>query len=903
MLFHLFAALSTATEPTDLITITETHQVQSHWHMLADPVPSVQSHEVVFAIKQDNLDELEHELFSRSTPGNIKYGQHLSFDEVGSMISTSMPAKRTLEWLKEKLPHMQVVKSSPRGEYIRIAAPVGELEAALHADFSYYRSAKTNKVALRCASYKLPKAVAAVFHTVDFPATLRNPPKAVKKSEAASAWGLDKNGVETPTNLITPAVLNSFYKIGSNAGSSDVSQGVFETGGQTYSPENLQEFQTHFDLPSQTVATDVGGHANNFVCELDSNECAEANLDVQYMMAVSQKTPMTFFYESDETDPFVAFVEAIAAEKSPPDVNSISYGSLESEIAKSTMDAFNTEAMKLGTMGVSIFVSSGDDGVANFGVTSTSQCAYNPSYPATSPYVTAVGATYSSSWATPGEGEIVCQSNLHDAVITSGGGFSTVYAAPSYQASAIKGYFDTVETQPKAGYSTTGRGYPDVALSGFGYEVVIGEDLMVLCGTSCSSPSVGGMVSLVNAIRVEAGSTTLGFLNPALYKAGEASGAFNDVTSGENQCTADAEVCCSEGFYAAKGWDPTTGFGSVDFSSFKAQFTSDLDPDAVAAAEARLAARAASVPAAAPAAKPATAAAPAPVEATPSDEAEPRPSGVQPWDMPPAGAAPWSPFSCSDLPEGVSPSCRSDLCALVNDTSVVGVLEAALEESLVLNHAAVSASHFTSCTLGDGQSAECMNVTSSFDKSSQLSAMTAALAPHKAYSCLVNATTLSTFPTAASTNGIAVEHIGDSSFVFVSDSCSAQDSALILAKAQKNCDASPWDPSLKMTCQLSWANAAGCVAPASLASSAASPPSPAAAKAVASPTADVGAAAPSAGPSDPSGGFPVSAIAGVAVALVGAAGVVGAGGFYVKSRRRAASEPVLNSATLYNAIA
>ena len=59
-----------------------------------------------------------------------------------------------------------------------------------------------------------------------------------------------------------------------------MSQGVFETGGQTYSPENLQEFQTQFKLPAQTVATDVGGHANNVVCELDSNECAEANLSL-----------------------------------------------------------------------------------------------------------------------------------------------------------------------------------------------------------------------------------------------------------------------------------------------------------------------------------------------------------------------------------------------------------------------------------------------------------------------------------------------------------------------------------------------------------------------------------------------------------------------------------------------
>jgi len=60
------------------------------------------------------------------------------------------------------------------------------------------------------------------------------------------------------------------------------------------------------------------------------------------MMAISQSTPMTYYYEANEEDPFVAFVEAIAAEASPPDVNSISYGSVESEISASTMEAFNT---------------------------------------------------------------------------------------------------------------------------------------------------------------------------------------------------------------------------------------------------------------------------------------------------------------------------------------------------------------------------------------------------------------------------------------------------------------------------------------------------------------------------------------------------------------------------------
>ena len=129
--------------------------------------------------------------------------------------------------------------------------------------------------------------------------------------------------------------------------------------------------------------------------------------------------------------------------------------------------------------------------------------------------------------------------------------------------------------------------------------MVIGDSLYTVCGTSCSSPSVAAMVSLINAVRLEAGGSSVGFLNPALYKAGAAANGypFNDVTSGENQCTANAAVCCSQGFHAAKGWDPTTGFGSVDFAKLKAVLTADLNAATVAAAEKRIAAKRSGAPA------------------------------------------------------------------------------------------------------------------------------------------------------------------------------------------------------------------------------------------------------------------------------------------------------------------
>merc|ERR1711957_793722 len=202
-----------------------------------------------------------------------------------------------------------------------------------------------------------------------------------------------------------------------------------------------------------------------------------------------------------------------------------------------------------GIQGVSVFVSSGDDGVANFQARSSKRnCGYHPSFPASSPYVTAVGATQGGI---NGGSEIVCSSDTGGS-ITTGGGFATKSAIPSYQATAVSDY-------------------PDISMAGFNYEVVINANTYLVSGTSASSPVVAGFASLVNAKR----GTPLGFINPTLYKAGSSS--FNDITSGNNKCCAGSpgsQVCCTQGFTATAGWDPLTGLGSVDYPKFEALFTS-----------------------------------------------------------------------------------------------------------------------------------------------------------------------------------------------------------------------------------------------------------------------------------------------------------------------------------------
>merc|ERR1712151_1084510 len=148
---------------------------------------------------------------------------------------------------------------------------------------------------------------------------------------------------------------------------------------------------------------------------------------------------------------------------------------------------------------------------------------------------------------------------------------STKFEAPSWQQTAINTYFSGVSPQPVSGYSASGRGYPDIAMAGHNYGVVIGGKLYSVSGTSASSPVVAAMASLVNAKLKSSGGSSIGFINPTLYKAGSSS--FNSITSGNNKCTASS-TCCSQGFYATSGWDPITGWGSVDYAKFESLFVS-----------------------------------------------------------------------------------------------------------------------------------------------------------------------------------------------------------------------------------------------------------------------------------------------------------------------------------------
>ncbi|EME26136.1 Physarolisin [Galdieria sulphuraria] len=240
------------------------------------------------------------------------------------------------------------------------------------------------------------------------------------------------------------------------------------------------------------------------------------------------------------------------------------------------IQATNVEFLKLAVRGVTYAVSAGDWGASgryedgNFGC----YPYMAPIYPASSPFVTSVGASQPLLQIENGEKKILTQVCSADqgGIITGGGGHSWVQEIPFYQKEAVAAYqkqLYQVNTDnlfpPNGSYNPHGRGYPDVALFGWNTPVYTEQPAqwVGVGGTSISAPMFASMVSMLNYERLSRGMPPMGFINPFLYYAAEVMPeAFLDITIGNNRCTEFGNPCCLLGFPALKGWDPASGLGS-----------------------------------------------------------------------------------------------------------------------------------------------------------------------------------------------------------------------------------------------------------------------------------------------------------------------------------------------------
>ncbi len=287
---------------------------------------------------------------------------------------------------------------------------------------------------------------------------------------------------------------------------------------------------------------------------------------------------------------FLAYLQTVDGQAYPPLVHSLSYGDIESDIFNASNPGAveyatrcDQEFQQMGLRGLSVLFSSGDDGIGSALIREDPDLACSqswPEWPASSPYVTAVGATqltdkylpvcgmnYAPPAAIPqmpqiqqlvaecsGVGETVCTSVM-GGVITSGGGFSDVYNRSYYapwQETVVNAYLSQAnaalgEYPPtNIGYfNPYGRGYPDVSTYGSNYFIYLNNLITRESGTSASAPVFAAMVTLWNDIRLAYNMPPMGFIAPFLYDIyATHPDAFNDVVTGNN-VSLSLFACCN----------------------------------------------------------------------------------------------------------------------------------------------------------------------------------------------------------------------------------------------------------------------------------------------------------------------------------------------------------------------
>ena len=164
----------------------------------------------------------------------------------------------------------------------------------------------------------------------------------------------------------------------------------------------------------------------------------EASLDLQYLTGIAPGIPTSVYSMSDknpynfEYEGFLEYLRVVGSQASPPLVHSISYGDTEAfafisgnQGAITYANRVEAEFAKMGLRGLTVVVASGDSGMQGCGDIIDGRQCLKPwaVWPASSPYVTAVGATQPSP--SNHNTEVVC-SALLGGIITSGGGFSSV---------------------------------------------------------------------------------------------------------------------------------------------------------------------------------------------------------------------------------------------------------------------------------------------------------------------------------------------------------------------------------------------------------------------------------------------------------------------------------------------
>ena len=355
-----------------------------------------QIHELVFVVRQQNMDKLTDVLHDVSNPASPNYGQHMSAEQVYAMTLNPVARDAIVNYLHSN--GASVTSEILSGDLITATATVSVWEKVLNTKFfTFHQMQPEGEIHQRVGAemYSIPRELdshlESVLNVVEMPYHTSLPTTSRSRSYSLPGNRKGKGGFRTqetdPPGYLRPQEIRTFYNLNDVYGSAQSTQAAVAFGNNYFSPKSLANFQQYVSFQPLQPALLFGG----FVSDSPSDDSGEGNLDVQYLIGISPGSPTTFWRNSGG---FNTFLNEVLNTPNPPLVLSMSYGSQESLTSAGTHKYVTTAAKKLGIIGVTLVVASGDDGaVGTDARSSPPKCDYQPYFPASNPYFTGIGAT------------------------------------------------------------------------------------------------------------------------------------------------------------------------------------------------------------------------------------------------------------------------------------------------------------------------------------------------------------------------------------------------------------------------------------------------------------------------------------------------------------------------------
>lgn len=571
----------------------------------------------------------EQLLREQQDPTSPNYRRWLTSSEIGERFGASQSDIDALSgWLRTQGLTVDAVANSRTR--IRFSGRAADVAAAFATELHTFDVAGERRIA-NTAVPQVPSALAPAVSSVLGLNTLTVRPTHFMSAKTAPAApqpaGTNCSGGDCQ-NSVFPADFAKIYNLPANVDGSGQTIGIIARQ-RVYEPD-VKNFFVLAGLPVKypvvvipTGGTDPGAPASSCSdtgtpsCSSPSDavkDQGEATLDVQRAGSVAPGATVKLITSGragNADGVFVALDYAIDANPVPAKILSVSYASCEADNTQAAGDAVDGSFQQAAAEGISVFVASGDGGVAGCAsldsaptatqrVSTNALCAsgYATCVGGTefadkgkqNQYWGATGATYGSALGYIPEGawnEPLDRSGKTQ-VASSGGGFSTFVATPSWQTGigvpGTQGRYTpdvSFNASVREGYFTC------VAAQGGTCEIVQGSFQYLLSGgTSASAPSMAGIAALLNQ---KTGSAQAN-LNPRLYAlaVNPANGVFHDVTaasSGVSGCSVSTPSPCNnstpgpsglsgglQGYAVGTAYDMATGLGSIDVTRLLAHW-------------------------------------------------------------------------------------------------------------------------------------------------------------------------------------------------------------------------------------------------------------------------------------------------------------------------------------------